>query len=192
MNRAIALSAAMLLAAGCGRETTAPATVPAADVPALSQAGMGASVNAELAVLRRATSVAHDTLAGAAAGWSAQITACMALPGTGAMGFHYGNPAYIEDGILQVDRPEILLYEPTPSGGRKLVGVEYVILYRDWPRNAAPPVLFGREFAQVDVFGLWGLHAWVWADNPLGMFAPWNPRVSCESAPSALRSSRHH
>lgn len=192
MNRGIALSAAILLAAGCGREATAPATSRLPDAPVLSQAGLGASVDADLARLRRVTAAAHDTLAAAAAGWSAQITGCMSLPGTGAMGFHYGNPAYIGDGILRVDQPEILLYEPTRNGGRKLVGVEYVVLYSDWPREAAPPVLFGREFVQVDVFGLWGLHAWTWAENPLGMFEPWNPRVSCEFAAGALGSSRHH
>lgn len=195
MNRGIALYAAILLAGGCGRETTMPTmptTLEAPAGPALSQSALGATVNADLARLRRVTAAAHDELAGAAAGWSAQITGCMALPGTGAMGFHHGNPAYIDDGMLRVDQPEILLYEPTPDGGKRLVGVEYVILYRDWPRDAPPPVLFGREFAQVDVFGLWGLHAWVWAANPLGMFEPWNPRVSCESAAGAPGPSFHH
>lgn len=192
MHRGIVLSAAILLAAGCGREAAPPTGVGAPADPAFSQAELGAAVNTELALLRRVTAVAHDTLAGAAAGWSAQITGCMALPGTGAMGYHYGNPALIEDGILRVDQPEIVLYEPMPGGGKRLVGVEYVILYRDWPRDAAAPVLFGQEFARVDVFGLWGLHAWVWAENPLGTFAPWNPRVSCNFATGAPGPSRHH
>lgn len=192
MKRVIALSAAILLAAGCGREAAPPTGIDVPAEPALNQSGLGAAVNTELSLLRRVTAVAHDTVAGAAAGWSAQITGCMALPGTGAMGYHYGNPTLIEDGVLRVDEPEVLLYEPMPGGGRRLVGVEYVILYRDWPRDAAPPELFGRPFAQVDVFGLWGLHAWVWAENPLGMFEPWNPRVSCDFAAGAPGPSRHH
>ena len=50
--------------------------------------------------------------------------------------------------------------------------------------TAAPPVLFGQEFKQNDTFQLWGLHAWVWENNPSGVFANWNPRVACEHATS--------
>ena len=42
----------------------------------------------------------------------------------------------------------------------------------------------GQKFKQNDTFQLWGLHAWVWKDNPSGMFADWNPRVTCEHATS--------
>lgn len=196
MTRSIPALAAILLLAACGREaTTLTALAEAPGPPIASHAGDDASVHRDLAILRRVTAAAHDTLAAAEAGWSAQITGCLAAPGEGAMGYHYGNGGYIEDGILRVDQPELLLYEPTKNGGRRLVGVEYVILYRDWPRAAAPPVLFGQQFVQVDAFGLWGLHAWVWAENPRGMFAPWNPRVSCAFAPAiagAPAAARHH
>lgn len=195
MIRHTAALAAILILAACGRESATPTAVAAAGAPLISRAGDGASVHRDLAVLRQVTAAARDTIAAADAGWSAQITGCLAAPNEGAMGYHYGNGGYIEDGILRVDQPELLLYEPTKNGGRRLVGVEYVILYRDWPRDATPPVLFGQEFAKVDAFGLWGLHAWVWAENPRGMFAPWNPRVSCEFAPpiaGAPAAARHH
>ena len=26
------------------------------------------------------------------------------------------------------------------------------------------------------------LHAWVWKENPSGMFADWNPKASCDTA----------
>ena len=34
-------------------------------------------------------------------------------------------------------------------------------------------------------FGLpayYSLHAWIWLDNPAGMFNMWNPGVSCATA----------
>jgi len=58
------------------------------------------------------------------------------------------------------------------------------------PLAEVPPVLFGHEFLRNDVFQLWGLHAWVWKDNPSGMFANWNPRVTCAYA-SAISTMAH-
>ena len=121
--------------------------------------------------------------------WSAQITDCMVDPGgAGGMGFHYGNVGLI-DGSVQVDRPELLLYEPGKNGEFTLVAVEYIIPYTFHGRDAEPPRLFGREFSQNDVFQLWGLHAWVWKENPSGMFASWNPKVTCENAASVSKMS---
>lgn len=51
--------------------------------------------------------------------------------------------------------------------------------------TADPPVLMGHEFHPVPAAGIWGLHAWVWKHNPDGMFADWNPEVSCEFADEA-------
>ena len=28
----------------------------------------------------------------------------------------------------------------------------------------------------------WALHIWIWKYNPSGLFAPYNPHVSCENA----------
>ena len=78
------------------------------------------------------------------------------------------------------DEPELLLYEPEKNGRLRLVAVEYIIPYTFHSRDAAPPELFGQKFIQNDVFQLWGLHAWVWKENPSGIFANWNPRVNCE------------
>lgn len=190
MKLSTPLLVAIALLAGCERGPVGPDPLSRAGMPLLRQAGLGSAVDRDLAALRRATASFHDADAAAAAGWSAAITGCMAGGSAGAMGFHYGNVALI-DGTAEVERPELLLYEPTRNGGLRLVGVEYIIPYDFHPRDAAPPVLFGQEFVQVDSFGLWGLHAWVWAENPAGMFAPWNPRVSCEFA-AAPSPSIHH
>jgi hypothetical protein len=51
-------------------------------------------------------------------------------------------------------------------------------------------MLFGQDFKHNDTFGIWALHAWVWKDNPSGIFADWNPRVTCEHA-TALSTMVH-
>jgi hypothetical protein len=139
-----------------------------------------ASVRKDLATLRRVTASFHRFSNAVAAGWSTQITPCMTDPnGAGGMGFHYGNTRLI-DGSVRVDQPELLLYEPQKNGRLRLVAVEYIIPYTFVPRSAAAPVLFGQKFKQNDTFQLWGLHAWVWEENPSGVFANWNPRVTCK------------
>ena len=186
---AILLVAIGLLTA-CEREPVAPGLTSEPGMSQLSQVSLGADVARDVATLRRVTASFHDFEAASAAGWSAPITGCMSDPAAGAMGFHYGNGGLI-DSIAQVDRPELLLYEPTRNGNLRLVGVEYIIPYEFHPRDADPPVLFGQPFDQVDGFGLWGLHVWAWTENPGGMFDAWNPRVSCQFATS-VSTARHH
>jgi hypothetical protein len=193
MRRTAQLVAGLVLLGGCGGErvpTDATAQIQP-QAAAASRASESAedrdraadrdhAVNRDLAALRRVTAPFHDFARAQAAGWSAQITPCMTDPaGVGGMGFHYGNTALI-DGVVRVEEPELLLYEPERNGRLRLVAVEYIIPYTARSRSATPPVLFGREFKQNDTFQLWGLHAWVWKENPSGMFANWNPRVTCE------------
>lgn len=150
-----------------------------------SQSGLDAPVNKDLATLRQVTAAFRRFDVASAAGWSAKITSCMDDPGLGGMGFHYGNVGLI-DGSVRVDEPELLLYEPEKNGQLRLVAVEYIIPYTFHPRSGEAPVLFGQQFKQNDTFQLWGLHAWVWEENPSGMFASWNPRVTCEYATEAM------
>ena len=189
MRHTAPLLAAITLLLGCGgdRSPTPTPTETTAQLqpPSAASAALSAAVNQDLATLRRVTASFHDITAASAAGWSAQITPCMESP-EGGMGFHYGNVALI-DGTARVDQPELLLYEPEGIGKLRLVGVEYIIPYTAHSRDAAPPVLFGQAFAQVDAFQLWGLHAWVWKHNPSGIFAPWNPTVNCVNASAASR-----
>ena len=49
-------------------------------------------------------------------------------------------------------------------------------------------MLFGREL-KLNAFDLWALHVWIWEDNPSGIFADWNPRVTCDYAPAATAAS---
>lgn len=94
----------------------------------------------------------------------------------GGMGFHYVNAALL-DASVDVSTPEALLYETGDDGELQLVAVEYVIPRDAWT-SQSPPTLFGRPFT-LNAFDLWALHVWVWKDNPSGVFADWNPAVSC-------------
>ena len=177
----IALTQIVLLA-GCGNE---PATTRI-DGPRPSAAratkGLGPDVEKDLATLRQITAAFHDSATAASAGWNAQITPCM-TSGQGSMGYHFGNPALIGDGTVRVDQPELLLYEPEKNGQMRLVAVEYIL---PGAPTDQPPSLFGREFTYNSAFGVWGLHAWVWKENPSGMFADWNPDVTCAYAAQTL------
>jgi hypothetical protein len=159
----------------------------------------------DLAAVRQATARFHDISAAYAAGYTTENEPCVASP-DGVMGIHAPNLALIGDQALDPRRPELLLYVPKPGGGYRLVGVEYfqAVLLRNpetkeiapwfsqepWPPNyivvTPTPTLFGQEF-QGPMPGHtptmpwhWDLHAWVWAHNPSGMFAEWNPSLRCE------------
>ncbi|MEP7227584.1 MAG: hypothetical protein ABI785_09510, partial [Gemmatimonadales bacterium] len=177
--------AALALLGGC-HDGQIPSETTQSQLPAAANQALGASVHQDLATLRRVTASFHQFARAAAAGWSAPITPCMTDPdGAGGMGFHYGNVGLI-DGSVSVAEPELLLYEPERNGRLRLVAVEYIIPYGFHARDAAAPVLFGQEFTRNDVFQLWGLHAWVWKKNPSGMFANWNPKVTCEHATATM------
>ena len=115
------------------------------------------------------------------------LSECIAGP-DGAMGFHYGMPGRLEDSIIDPAAPEVLLFEPTLSGGKRLVGVEFMMHQDAWAGagNTSAPTLAGETFEAPNpnhpdpmVRPFYTLHVWVWQDNPSGMFAPFNPTVNC-------------
>ena len=158
------------------------------DEPAGAPAAAALDVNAvarDIAAVRGVTASFRSFADARAAGWSTRITGCMMDPhGAGGMGFHFGKPALI-DATVQADEPEVLIYEPEAHGRIRLVAVEYIIPVDQW-HDSLPPRLFGRAFTVNEQFKVWALHAWVWKDNPNGMFAPYNPRVTCQGADVAL------
>lgn len=140
-------------------------------VPALAQG------QSELAEARQATGKFHEVSHAESAGYASTLDTlgCFENPGVGGMGLHYLNGAIL-DGTPEADAPEALVYEMSPNGKLKLVGLEYIVPIAAWT-DAEPPSLFGQEFHQHPVLPLWVLHAWIWQPNPAGMFADWNPRV---------------
>ena len=180
MRRAAHLFVGMAFLSACGGEqapTAAPMHVGSIDLDRDGPTRLREGVE----TIRRVTAPFHDIEVARNAGWSTQITSCLVDPnGAGGMGFHYGNTTLI-DGTAHVDKPQLLLYEPDENGRLRLLAVEYIIPYNFHSRDAAPTVLLGQQFLQFDAFQVWGLHVWVWKDNPSGLFAPWNPRVSCSN-----------
>ena len=114
---------------------------------------------------------------------------CVSSP-VGGMGIHYENAALMNDGQLDIRRPEILVYAPNPDGSLRLVALEYFTADRDQNllTSADRPVLFGHGFDgpmeghHPGVPIHYDLHVWLWQDNPLDTFEQWNPTVICPSA----------
>ena len=124
---------------------------------------------------------------------------CVSGPQEGSMGIHFVNGDLVGDGALDPTRPEALLYE-FKNGKMELTAVEYVVIAEAWQaNNEAPPVLMGQLFNYVGspnryaIPAFYELHVWAWDQNPLGMFADWNPRVSCDeyTAGDALHAAEH-
>jgi hypothetical protein len=93
------------------------------------------------------------------------------------MGHHYLRSGIL-DGVFDIRNPEILVYNKDHDGSFQLVAVEYAIPIDVTP-NAAPSGFSGSNdvWDRNTGFGLWLLHAWVWAYNPDGVFNPTNPSV---------------
>jgi hypothetical protein len=107
----------------------------------------------------------------------------------GAMGVHFVNVTV--QGPPDPLKPNVLIYEPQ-QGKLKLVAAEWLV-----PVAAANgrPTLLGQPFQGPmegheplipKGFHHYDLHAWLFKDNPLGMFSPTNPDVSCDDSEFSL------
>jgi hypothetical protein len=107
---------------------------------------------------------------------------CDSAPGGGGMGIHYVNGAYLKDGVLDIAKPEAVMYEPMPDGKMELIAAEYIVF-------KGPSALEGHLMNFVNSPNSYGLdpfyeiHVWAWKKNPLGTFADDNPTVSCDALP---------
>ena len=101
----------------------------------------------------------------------------------GGMGIHFVNLTV--QGPLDPKKPNVLIYEPV-GDKLELVAAEWLV-----PVAVAKerPVLLGQPFQGPmegheplipQEFVHYDLHAWLFKDNPNGMFSPTNPDVTCE------------
>jgi hypothetical protein len=134
--------------------------------------------------VRQVTQKFQDVNAATAAGY-VSTESCASGPNLGAMGVHYVNETFIADGVLDVQRPEILVYEPR-GGQLQLVAVEFLVDAQQWDAaNDGQPVVGGQLLNYVGAPNRlrlpahYELHVWAWKRNSSGIFADWNPRVSC-------------
>lgn len=119
---------------------------------------------------------------------------CVTGDDFGAMGLHFVKKAFLDhppmlpDGTPDPTQPQIVIYEPVPGGGLKLIGADYLLFADAWDKDhpGVPPQLKGQAFhyfSSPNRFGLppfYTLHVWAWKDNPLGAFVNWHPDVSCK------------
>ena len=125
------------------------------------------------------------------------------MPG---LGLHLARVASALTGAFDFAHPNVLLYQPTRSGGLELVGVAYSVPHTGaWatdPPDGFPggqdvwhyhtnlcflsdgsvtitpdrPSCTGRG-GYFQAQTPWLLHAWIWKANPTGVFTEYNPDV---------------
>lgn len=193
-------STAALLAAGwlvaCEQPPTAPAGVPDSQLGAAAapHAHHGPATSVVVAppdlARMRAGTARYQQFAEARADGFVPLSECVAAP-WGGMGYHFGHPDRLQSLTLDPALPQVLLYEPMKNGRMRLVGVEFMIHGEAWyaAGNTSAPALAGRTFdppnpdhPDEDVRPFYTLHVWAWRENPDGVFAPFNPNVSCAHA----------
>ena len=174
MNRVATLQRAGVFALAAAVMAVAAAIALVGD----AEAGR-TTVERELQLAKAASARFHSVKQAERAGYE-QASPC--IPGEG---IHDDNFSLI-DNTIAVDQPEVLLYEPKPNGGLRLVGVEYFKPDADQDplTTADRPTLFGVPFAGPMIHPgppmlHYDLHIWLWEPNPNGMFALPNPNVTC-------------
>ena len=136
----------------------------------------------------------------------------------GAMGIHYFRPDLL--GISappspRVDgngthtdflKPGILIYEPQADGSLELVAVENLVFAAAWQAagHTEPPSFHGVKWdtmrddpaTAIDEAHMfephYDRHVWLYRENPNGVFAQFNPTVSCAHGNSKMAGHETH
>ncbi len=124
----------------------------------------------------------------------------------GAMGIHYFRPDLlgvtappsprVNGSGTHTDfrKPSILIYEPQANGSLQLVAVENLVFAAAWRAagHAEPPSFHGVKWdsmaddphTSIDEAHMFephfDRHVWLYRSNPNGIFAQFNPAVSCD------------
>jgi hypothetical protein len=137
--------------------------------------------------VRESTRRFHDVNQAKAEGYHL-LFGCVSGPDDGAMGLHYVNMALVADPTLDPRRPEIVIYEPLPNGGRRLIGADFLVFSADWhASNTGTPQVMGQLMHLIESPNRYGLpafytlHVWAWKPSPTGAFVNWHSDVSCEN-----------
>jgi hypothetical protein len=134
-----------------------------------------------VADVRKVTAKFQDLTVAKAAGYTNQYPSGCAESPEGAQAFHFLKDSLVDDKV-DLQTPELLMYEPQADGSMQLIGVDYVVPFA---RSATAPTLLGVPFMRNEKLGVWALHIWTLRSNPSGMFAAWNPDVNCRNAAKA-------
>lgn len=147
---------------------------PASSVGSRSQAVSAPGLDQLRAATRRFKNLDSAVMVG----YPKTVPDCLVHEKHGAMGYHHVNREYLTKD-LDVEKPQILLFERLASGEYKLNGVEFIVPYRLWPRDSVAPTIMGQRLKHEDNLKIWYQHVWAWTDNPDGLFAEFNPNVKC-------------
>ena len=136
----------------------------------------------------------------------------------GGMGIHYFRPDLLGitappnprvDGTgMHTDfrKPAILIYEPRADGSLELVAVENLVFRKSWHAagNAKPPTFHGVEYdamqddpaTPIDEAHMfephYDRHVWVHRENRNGVFAQFNPTVTCKNSHASAAAHSGH
>ena len=95
------------------------------------------------------------------------------------MGYHFMKFKLV-DSVFDIRKPELLVYNKNEDGIFELGAVEYAVPIDPQSRNTPPEGFTGKadewDF-NTNNSGLWTLHAWVWKNNPDGVFKMTNSLV---------------
>lgn len=186
------LAAIAALVSGCAVEGDEQSTTT-------SSSYASSVLEKQLSSARAATARYHDITVAYADGFAAE-GGCVSSP-AGIMGTHHVNFGRVVDGTVAIDEPEVLLYLERDDGFR-LIGVEYLFpIFIDGApyfgcgveNNSCPPAdppppppLYDGVTMDGPMAGHaegipwhYDLHVWIWAHNPSGTFAQWNPALEC-------------
>ena len=133
------------------------------------------------------------------------------------MGAHFIHPVRALDGLFNPAEPEILMYAGDDDRGWRLVGTSFVLPREqvgdnhpqafagpldNWhvhyslctgpnniSRSSTPEQCAEEEGVWLPSYG-WMIHAWVWDENPMGVFSMWNPSVPPLSSTDEVRQAR--
>jgi hypothetical protein len=175
----------------------------AAAAPAAAQSSEG---GADLEALRSALRKYEDPYVAVHDGYFSTV-GCVVIekPGApghmpykpGGMGVHFINLGTIGP-VPDPAKPQVLLYEPDGDKLR-LTGAEWFVPLSTGVKER--PVLWGRPFDGPMTghppllpmeLSHYDLHVWLYKPNPLGVFAPTNPRVTCKGHPYRLAEEAPH
>jgi len=143
--------------------------------------------SALISIVRNATERFKDVKRAESEGYALQF-GCVSGPDSGAMGLHFINGEILSNSIIDPTRPTIVIYEPVPGGGLRLIGADFLVFADAWnATHSSPPELMGQLFHyfetpnRFELPAFYTLHVWAWKDNPNGAFVNWHPDVNCQS-----------
>jgi hypothetical protein len=174
---AFCVLALLLFMTSCKKEVKNPSSQDELSTGSARASNAKALETDLLKSVRNATARFHSTTQAINAGYEPSDH-CVSAPNLGGMGYHWVNPTLV-DPVFDPLKPEALLYARGPGGNLRLIAVEYIVIDVGQPRPMFGDQPFDSNGTPIPA-PHWSLHVWLYEHNPSGIFAPFNPNVSCQ------------